>query len=474
MLAISLITSFWNSLITNNRHADPSSSGVLYGRTIEREGIVRTEGLESVVSIGENDIRGVDRYLCDSSEIMKYEGLEIESLDGEYTRPIPQCNVQDWPGLRFAMRCTLKRSLYEHTDIVLGDYGADGLLPPPLVSDSWRRIDRWAEMHYPELYDQLSYGATVADVNELEYELKNHLPKDVRESFFIHDGQERGGKPTGIIFGITLLDCEEVLEEYYLWKKVAINLTKIRESGTFLRERELFKRQGSYPRGSVRAVYAHPGWIPLGKDFEGNNIGVDLAPGPTGRWGQVILFGRDQDIKYVVAHSWASFLAMLADDLEEGNWTIDDTTGELFLGTSDKDHMSYFDVLKHRLRKRQKEQTKSALSMMDPNKISLTFNEKPSMMKISNKDLKKTQQQQQQQQQYKDTSSIHLGSTISPENTLYFQNQSLTKNTQTTKAVLATKDTNILKDHSHGNDITLQEMHTLKENVHIFSPNIRQ
>ncbi|EMR10599.1 hypothetical protein PNEG_01303 [Pneumocystis murina B123] len=467
MLVISFLSSFWNSLITNNRHADPSSSCLPCRAPVARNGFIRTESLQSVVSIDNNDVQLSHRYSCSSSELSQHSNSQLGSLDAAYTHPTPYSNVHHWPGLRFAMTCTLNPPLYEQTDIVLQDYGTDGLLPPPPVSDSWRRIDRWAQIHYPELYDQLSYGATVADVNELEYELECHLPKDVRESFFIHDGQERGGKPTGIIFGITLLDCEELLEEYHLWKKVAINLTKIKASGPFLRERRLFKQQGSYPKGSVREVYAHPGWIPLGKDFEGNNIGIDLAPGPTGRWGQVILFGRDQDIKYVVAHSWASFLAMLANDLEEGNWTIDDTTGELFLGTSDKEHMSYFDVLKHRLRKRQKERSKSVLSMMNPNKISVTFNETPAIMNISNKNLKETYR-------YKDTLSMKFGNTTPPKNTLHLQNQLLIKDTLSTKVVLATKDTNILKDNSHEDDTTLQEKHTLKENVLIVSPNIKQ
>ena len=45
---------------------------------------------------------------------------------------------------------------------------------------------------------------------------------------------------------------------------------------------------------------------------------MDLCPGPRGTWGQVILFGRDCDTKYVVARSWASFLAAVADDFESG------------------------------------------------------------------------------------------------------------------------------------------------------------
>ncbi|KAG5519285.1 hypothetical protein PMAC_001910 [Pneumocystis sp. 'macacae'] len=383
MLVISSLSSFWNSLITNNRHADPSSSKLPYCASHKRNTSFKTDSLQSVVTISNQDVHLSYRHSYNSSNLSQHSNTQATSLDATYTHPVPYSNINHWPGLRFAMTYTLTPPTYEQTDIVLQDYGTDGLLPPPPVSDSWRRIDRWAQIHYPELYDQLSYGATVADVDELEHELECHLPRDVRESFFIHDGQERGGKPTGIVFGVTLLDCEELLEEYSLWKKVATCLTKIKTSNPFSRNNRLLKRQGSCPEGAVRSVYAHPGWIPLGKDFEGNNIAIDLAPGPIGRWGQVILFGRDQDIKYVVAQSWASFLAMLADDLEEGDWTIDDTTGELFLGTSEKDRMSYFDILKSRVRKKQKELSKPMLSLMNSSKMSVTFSETPIIAKTS-------------------------------------------------------------------------------------------
>lgn len=84
----------------------------------------------------------------------------------------------------------------------------EGLPPPPPVTHSWKRIDRWVEDNYTELYDQLSEGCTQNDINELEHELDCSLPIEVRESLQCHDGQERGGRPTGIIFGCMLLDCE--------------------------------------------------------------------------------------------------------------------------------------------------------------------------------------------------------------------------------------------------------------------------
>ena len=232
----------------------------------------------------------------------------------------------------------------------------EGLPPPPPVSHSWKRIDRWTEDNYEELWDQLSQGATQNDVNELEHELDCTLPMEVRESLQVHDGQERGGRPTGIIFGCMLLDCEEIVQEWKNWKVVneeyltqpasrdgqmppkafsgpastSSQTSSQTATNPFWRE-ELLDRQDSQPPRAIQKAYAHPGWIPLARDWGGNNLAVDLAPGPVGKWGQIIIFGRDYDCKYVVARSWSAFLATVADDMSSEKVFVDDETQELKL-----------------------------------------------------------------------------------------------------------------------------------------------
>ncbi|CAK7210944.1 Cell wall assembly regulator [Sporothrix bragantina] len=276
----------------------------------------------------------------------------------------------------------------------------DGQPPAPPVSNSWRRIDNWAEEHYPELYDQLCEGCTNNDLNELEHILDCSLPNDVRESLQQHDGQERGGNPTGIIFGCMLLDCEEIVQERDNWRKVnseylsaaaAAAAAAARappplktvdsfgdgvgsatgsarssvdngegssrapsihsNSGNSSWRQELLSRQQSVPAGAIQRVYAHPAWIPLVRDWGGNNLAIDLAPGPRGQWGQVIMFGRDYDTKYVVARSWSAFLALVADDLSSGKWFIDEDTNELKLREfkSTRVEPPYFDILRWRM-----------------------------------------------------------------------------------------------------------------------------
>jgi cell wall assembly regulator SMI1 len=253
----------------------------------------------------------------------------------------------------------------------------DGLPPPPPVSHTWRRIDSWAEDNYPELFDQLCEGATDNDLNDLEHQLDCSLPQDVRQSLMVHDGQERGGAPTGIIFASMLLDCEEIVQEWEQWTRVNNQYllehasarptprpsagssegssSQQRPSSSSSNPNEwrqnLLAKQDCVPAGSIQKAYAHPGWIPLVRDWGGNNLAVDLAPGPSGQWGQIILFGRDYDTKYVVARSWAAFLAVVADDLNSGKWYVDEETNELKLREFKETRIepAYFSILRWRM-----------------------------------------------------------------------------------------------------------------------------
>jgi len=251
---------------------------------------------------------------------------------------------------------------------------ADGSPPPPPVAHSWNKIERWAEKHYEELFDQLCEGCTQNDINELEHELDISLPQDVRESLSVHDGQERGGRPTGIIMGCMLLDCEEIVQEWKNWRVVneeylsgakkpqphypikslnngasSSSSSQPQAGNRFWRE-ELLDRQDSQPPKAIQKAYAHPSWIPMARDWGGNNIAVDLAPGPMGKWGQVILFGRDYDCKYVIAKSWSHFLATVADDINSEKVYVDEESSELKLREfkSEAVEPAYMDILRWR------------------------------------------------------------------------------------------------------------------------------
>src|SRR5207249_1783999 len=88
------------------------------------------------------------------------------------------------------------------------------------------------------------------------------------------------------------------------------------------------RARASYPAGAVQSCDSHPGWVPLTFDWGFSYLGVDLAPGLKGTWGQVIVFGRPEHRLLVAAESWRAFLAGYYSELRAGNFRVDRAAGE--------------------------------------------------------------------------------------------------------------------------------------------------
>ncbi|KAL7625645.1 Cell wall assembly regulator [Parahypoxylon ruwenzoriense] len=374
--------SFWHAMTTYDRHSNYDSPY----RTGRHVPLNRQSTLTSVATASESRADITSPYVDELGRLSA--GVDGTAYNGgglSGTSPLsPGSNGPYSPGLRSlnAQRQSLKDDGFETVsspgEIPMQSF-SDGGPPAPPVAHSWRRIDKWTEENYPELFDQLCEGCTDNDLNELEHQLDCSLPQDVRDSLTVHDGQERGGIPTGIIFSSMLLDCEEIVQEWDQWRKVnqqylletnvvkpavpskafggssqASSSRSAPGSPSSQKEswrQELQSRQDSVPPGAIQRAYAHPAWIPLVRDWGGNNLAVDLSPGATGTWGQIILFGRDYDTKYVVAKSWAHFLAIVADDLNSGKWFVDEDTNELKLREFKTTRVEppYFDILRWRM-----------------------------------------------------------------------------------------------------------------------------
>ncbi|KAI1663080.1 cell wall assembly and cell proliferation coordinating protein [Daldinia decipiens] len=350
----------------------------------------RQDALTSVATASESRADISSPYIDELGRLSSgMDGTSYTGVGIPVASPLsPNSNGPYSPGLRSlnAQRQNSKDDGFETVsspgEIPMQSF-ANGAPPAPPAAHSWRRIDKWAEENYPELYDQLCEGCTTNDLNELEHQLDCSLPPDVRDSLAVHDGQERGGNPTGIIFSSMLLDCEEIVQEWDQWRRV--NQQYLLETSVAKPSvpskafggnsqasssksapgspssqhgsqkeswrQDLQARQDCVPPGAVQRAYAHPAWIPLVRDWGGNNLAVDLAPGPNGIWGQIILFGRDYDTKYVVARSWGAFLSVVADDLNSGKWFVDEDTHELKLREfkSTRVEPSYFDILRWRM-----------------------------------------------------------------------------------------------------------------------------
>lgn len=354
--------SLWHAVTTNDRHAtydSPYRTGSHVSLPQSRHAhltSVATSAFDSRVNLTSSSGPSSSPNINDAKS---------PSLNGRTMSPSTSPYA---PGLRSSQRQvnSLERERGESLDkvpqvaeIQLQSFN-DGLPPPPPVGHSWKRIERWLEDNFNELLDNLCEPATDNDINELEHELNYTLPPEIRESLQIHDGQERGGRPTGILFGCMLLDCEEIIEEWSNWRAVneqyminqtvpgnpqiphaaiagpssssnVIPISVTSSKANWAGRDDLLGKQDSQPANAVQKAYAHTAWIPLARDWGGNCLAVDLEPGPMGRYGQIIIFGRDYDCKFVVARSWASFLASLADDLTSGadKVSVDEETNDL-------------------------------------------------------------------------------------------------------------------------------------------------
>ncbi|KAG5287060.1 glucan synthesis regulatory protein [Histoplasma ohiense] len=353
----SAFRSFWHTMTSNDRHASHDSPY----RTGQHVPLSQNRNAP-LTSVATSAVESRADLSFEENPAKRSSSPAWSGSHGGVTSPVRPYS----PGMR-SLSSQQRRSNelsssdgVAPTEIQMQSFHA-GAPPPPPVSHSWKKIDQWAESNYEELYDQLCEGCSQNDVNELEHELDCTLPLEVRESLQIHDGQERGGRPTGIIFGCMLLDCEEIVQEWKNWRTVneeflstttvtppqppmkAFGGSSAASSSSAppppppqigsnpLWRQELLDKQDSQPPKAIQKAYAHPSWIPLARDWGGNNIAVDLAPGPAGKWGQVIIFGRDYDCKYVVARSWAAFLAIVAEDLCSPKSFVDDESGELKL-----------------------------------------------------------------------------------------------------------------------------------------------
>ncbi|KAF2785514.1 cell wall assembly and cell proliferation coordinating protein [Melanomma pulvis-pyrius CBS 109.77] len=383
---------FWHQIWSNDRHASHDSP-YRTGRHIPLPQSRHTP-LTSIATSGAESRVDLSSSAYPQDDLATSNGF-IGSPKGPMSPSSPYS-----PGMRSSLsrQTTADSDTFDNRtpngEIPMQNF-SEGLPPPPPVSHSWKRIDRWAEDHYEELFDNICEGCTSNDVNELEHELDATLPMDVRESLQIHDGQERGGLPTGIVFGCMLLDCEEIVMEWQNWRKVADEylttkpdystpqipvkafagssssappIATVQQPGNPLWRQELKAKQASQPPNAVQKAYAHPAWIPLARDWGGNYLAADLAPGPAGQWGQIIIFGRDYDCKYVVARSWAALLATVADDFASDKVHIEEESGDLKLLEFKKQNIEppYLEILRWRCdqkygRRQQKRRPQSSL-----------------------------------------------------------------------------------------------------------------
>jgi cell wall assembly regulator SMI1 len=173
------------------------------------------------------------------------------------------------------------------------------------------RLDLWYAAHLPSDRYRFNPPASGTAIEEAERDLGIAMPRAWRQLYRWHDGEE--DDRFGHVYGLPILPLDRVVAEWRSWREVLKDLHGNRYA----------VRGGSWPAGAVDPAYINLRRVPLTSDGSGNHIGLDLDPWPGGRVGQIILYGRDEDMKAVIAPSLGSFLGWVAELLESGNFRLE-------------------------------------------------------------------------------------------------------------------------------------------------------
>ena len=177
------------------------------------------------------------------------------------------------------------------------------------MQDKWNQITTQLTTHNATDLIHLNPGATDEQIKALEDVIGLSLPESMKSFYRIHNGQSGG---FGLFFGLAFLPLESIAENWQEWTDLL-----------FMNEDEdILDSMASEPEGYVKTLYANSKWIPFTHDQSGNHMGVDFDPDTEGTAGQVITFGRDDDIKVVKANSFEAYIEKFIDELNSLSWEM--------------------------------------------------------------------------------------------------------------------------------------------------------
>jgi uncharacterized protein (TIGR02996 family) len=173
------------------------------------------------------------------------------------------------------------------------------------VEVAWAVLHDWLARHHPSMLSLLHGPADKAAFRRLERQIGQTLPEDFKASYRIHDGSE---PVSGVLIGLPLISLAEAGRVWQGWAEIADDEDTVEDLSEDCR---------SHPPGAVKPLYADRGWLPFAGDAQ-NHVALDFDPGPRGKAGQVINCGRDDEVRHVIAGTFAEFLTLVARQFVAG------------------------------------------------------------------------------------------------------------------------------------------------------------
>jgi len=183
------------------------------------------------------------------------------------------------------------------------------------IKAAWTRFDEALKTFRRPSTAKLAPGATEVAIKRFATTTGLQLPDDVRGYWSVHNGET--SEAFGLAAGFHFLSLAQAAKSLAAWAETRRTIGKAIQP--------FDRRSRSHPPNAIQKKYSLPGWLPLLSDREGNHVGIDLDPGPAGRVGQVINFGRDEEDKYVLFPGIVELIEWLAVEYEAKHVLFDKT-----------------------------------------------------------------------------------------------------------------------------------------------------
>lgn len=196
-------------------------------------------------------------------------------------------------------------------------------MPLRTVSDAWQRIHNWLESNAPKIMANLNPPATELELTEAEKSLNQAMPREWHEVYGTHNGMNSTANLGSLFFGMQFLPLDAVLREYELSNVSGHDPIPVRAADSGVRTEDIH----------------NPKWIAFAHDGGETLLRVDMAPGDSGKIGQVIFTDHADNTVIQLAESLTDFMSQFADDLESGQYSLDKQAledGDQFLACDPK------------------------------------------------------------------------------------------------------------------------------------------
>lgn len=170
----------------------------------------------------------------------------------------------------------------------------------PLITETLAQIKSWAIAHAPQV--TFRPPASPAAIENFTKKSGLSCPEDLRQMLLMMDGETR--QSAGMIGNWRLMPIGEIQAAWGLLSQLAL--------------KGAFADQQALPSPYIRKAWWHPAWIPIVSSDAGDYFCVDVDPLESARYGQVLLFLRNQPQRVLVAASLSAWFDRIARDLTAG------------------------------------------------------------------------------------------------------------------------------------------------------------